>query len=133
MKNYILLSLFSLFVLTACGAETDIKQQAANKIARPAFMVERSIQAGQFSLKAWERMHQRHDIATVYIEGDSINQIDTNPSLVAKNLLRINPTPDMPLALYLASRDKSTNLAYITRPCQYIKMPEDKGCGTAYW
>jgi hypothetical protein len=133
MKNYILLSLLSLFVLTACGVETDLKQQAASKIARPAFMVERQIQAGQFNLVAWERMHQRHQEATIYIEGDSINQINTNPNLVSNNFLRINSTPDVPLGLYLASRDQSENLAYLARPCQFIKIPEEKGCPQSYW
>jgi hypothetical protein len=41
MKNTILLSLFSILILAACGLETDLKKQTANHIARPAFMVER--------------------------------------------------------------------------------------------
>lgn len=133
MKNTILISLLSLFALTACGLETDLKQQSASQIARPAFMVERSISAGMFQLKAWERMHTRDTTATIYIEGDSINQIDTKAGLISSNFPNINSTPDMPLGIYLASRDKSENLAYLARPCQYIKMPEEKGCSSAYW
>lgn len=133
MKKTILLSFFSALTLSACGLETDLKQQTANQIARPAFMVERTISTGDFTLGAWERMHQRGETATLYIEGDSINQIDTDASIIGRNLARINPTPDTPLALYLASRDKSKNLAYLDRPCQYVKMPKEKGCDTAYW
>lgn len=133
MKNSILLSLLSLFVLSACGIETDLKQRTANHIARPAFMVERQVQAGDFTLQAWERMHQRNEVATIYIEGDTINQLDTRPTLMAMNMPRINSSPDMPLGLYLGSRDKATNLGYLARPCQYVKIPKDKGCGTSYW
>lgn len=133
MKNITLFSLLSLFVLSACGIETDLKQRSANHIARPAFMVERKLSAGDFTLQAWERMHQRNEVATIYIEGDTINQLDTRPTLLTMNMPRINSSPKMPLGLYLASRDKSTNLGYLARPCQYVKMPKDKGCGTSYW
>jgi hypothetical protein len=133
MHKKILLTLLSVMSLSACGMETDLKQQSASRIARPAFMIERNIQAGMFSLQAWERMHKRNTTATIYIEGDSINQVDTKAGLISSNLPGINSTPAMPLGLYLASRDKSSNLAYLARPCQYIKMPEEKGCASAYW
>ena len=133
MKNTIFLSLLSILVLTACGLETDLKKQTANNIARPAFMVERTVQAGMFNLQAWERMHTRNTVATLYIEGDSIHEINTRAPYIASNLPGINPTPAMPLGLYLASRDKSSNLAYLARPCQYIKSPEEKGCAISYW
>lgn len=133
MKKLLPSLLTCLLALSACGVETDIKQQSANQVARPAFMVDRKFQSGDLSLQAWERMHQRNDVATVYLEGDSINMIDTNANLIATNLDLINPTPNMPLGLYLASRDKSKNLAYLSRPCQYLKMAEEKGCDTPYW
>lgn len=133
MKRLLSLSLLSLCLLSACGVETDLKQRSANHIARPAFMVERMVQAGQFNLKAWERMHQRGETATIYIEGDSINEIDTDAEIISRNLSSINATPEMPLGLYLASRDKSLNLAYLARPCQFIKFPEEKACDVSYW
>lgn len=134
MKNKILLPILSIFLLGACGVETDLKQQSANQIARPAFMVERTIKTDNFEIAAWERMHQRGAVATIYIEGDNINQIDeTHPTLLGQKLPYIGSTPNMPLALYLASRDKSENLVHLARPCQYLKMAEDKGCDKAYW
>ena len=33
----------------------------------------------------------------------------------------------------MASRDKSKNLGYLARPCQYVKNPTEKGCDAAYW
>jgi hypothetical protein len=111
--------LLTFLALTACGVQTDLRQQTANHIARPAFMSERFIHADGFQLKSWERMHQRGDAAMVYIEGDS-HAIGA-------------PTPFHPVALELASRDGSKNLAYLGRPCQFIKFPQTKGCENNYW
>ena len=137
------LALLSLIPLTACAVDTDLDTQTANHVARPAFMVERTIQAGQFNLNAWERMHERFAPATIYIEGDgtSFKPEPTNTATgAAKNVAAAtdnvfgeNPTPKTPVALHLASRDNSKNLAYISRPCQYVKNPEEKGCNAAYW
>lgn len=117
-----------LLLLTACGLDTDIEMQTANHIARPAFMVERGISAGNFTLNAWERMHEERQPATIYIEGDGIPM-----KSIDNNKLSWNPTPKNPVGLHLASRDKSTNLAYLARPCQYVKMPAEKGCDVSYW
>ena len=125
MKYIILSSFLSLFILSACGTETDLDQQTANQIARPAFMVERTIQAGEFHIEGWERMHQHHAPATIYIEGDTAS--------VASSALTKDATPSNPVGLHLASRDLSKNLAYLSRPCQYIKQPEKKGCDPKYW
>lgn len=132
MKNtYIYSICLLILVLTACGVQTDWNQQTANHIARPAFMVERFIPAGNFQLQAWERMHAPNNIANVYIEGDGVHQKKT-PQLRPDHRW-LNPTPDNPVALHLASRDLSKNLVYLARPCQYIKMPHEKGCDVSYW
>ena len=140
MKYIILSSLFSFFILAACGLQTDLKQQAAKHIARPAFMVERSIPTGSFGLNAWERMHQRHAPATIYIEGDS-DGIHIQPAQVQNPRFEPNvrgffgedATRMNPVGLHLASRDLSENLAYIARPCQSVKFPEKNGCAPRYW
>jgi len=140
MKYIILSSLLSFFILTACGLQTDLKQQAAKHIARPAFMVERSIPTGSFGLNAWERMHQRHAPATIYIEGDS-DGIHIQPAQVQNPRFEPNvrgffgedATRMNPVGLHLASRDLSENLAYIARPCQSVKFPEKNGCAPRYW
>jgi hypothetical protein len=127
------LSLFAIALLTACGLHTDLNQQTANHIARPAFMSERFISAGNFQIKAWERMHAPSHVAHVYIEGDGVRQSKIVANELQPKALMGNPTPDNPVALHLASRDKAQNLAYLGRPCQYIKMPQDKGCDAMYW
>ena len=124
----------AIITLSGCTStlETDLKQQATNRIARPAFMVERSVDAGSFKIRAWERMHAPHSSATIYIGGDSFQEIrapkKTNPII---NWLE--PSPNNPVALHLASRDKSKNLAHLAMPCQYIKNASKKGCASAYW
>jgi len=100
--------------LVACGTQTHLRQETANRIAVPAFMIERNIPTGNFDLNVWERMHRRGQPMTVYVEGDSTS----------------NPTPANPVALHLASRDLAKNVAYIARPCQFIKFPEKKGCSS---
>jgi hypothetical protein len=118
--------LLSTFLLMGCGVQTDIEQQTANHIGRPAFMVERYIDAGNFHLKAWERMHQRGQPATIYIEGDGfVQKTNKNPGTT--------PTPHNPVALHLASRDRAQNVGYISRPCQFIKNPTERGCAAKYW
>ncbi|HPD82613.1 MAG: hypothetical protein R3D88_06935 [Alphaproteobacteria bacterium] len=127
MKNTVLASVLSVLALSACGLDTEIKTQTTEQIGRPAFMVDRFIDAGAFHLKAWERMHDRQKPATLYIEGDS-GTLANN----AQGADIFGSHPDMPVGLLLASRDKSGNVAHIARPCQYIKFPEDKGCDAAY-
>ena len=75
MQKIIFSVLFSVFAVTlaACSVDTDLNTTTANQIARPAFMVERSIDAGSFSMQAWERMHERGQAATIYIEGDGVS------------------------------------------------------------
>ncbi len=132
MIKFSILSVLALVTLSACGTITDVKQQTANHIARPAFMVERTIPAGMFGIEAWERMHQRGTSASIYIEGDSLSDL-TNESIDKTGLFGFQSTPANPVGLELASRDKSKNVAYLARPCQYLKMPNEKGCDPKYW
>lgn len=131
MKKFILPSLLSIIILGACGVQTDLKQQTANHIARPAFMVERTIEAGPFGIQAWERMHKRNDVATVYIEGDKEGL--ANKEFKDKGFWGLDATRENPVGLHLASRDNAKNLAYLSRPCQNVKFPEKKGCDPKYW
>lgn len=134
MKKTLPLSLVSLALLTGCGWGTDLNQQTANHIARPAFMVERNIPAGQFNIPAWERMHDRYDVATVYIEGDAdMDPEHLNSKIKTNGFFGADASPDNPVGLHLASRDLSRNLGYLARPCQYMKYAEKKGCDPKYW
>jgi len=123
-KN-ILLGLVTLASLSACDhiSKPYMREEVADRLAHPVWMVEREIPAGLFSLTAYERMHEPGDPATIYIEGDGLLTADFR--MDSKN-----PTPRNPVSLHLATKDKSENIAWIARPCQYYGIDD---CDEAYW
>jgi len=119
--------------VTACDtvSQTIVKTPAsryatAKRLASPAWMVERQIHTDPFNLTAFERMHKRGAPANVYIEGDGL-------AWMSRQSISLDPTPVNPTGLHLASFDKSENVAYLARPCQYTKMSSGKPCSSAYW
>lgn len=128
MTRHILFSTVALSLLAAACVPMSAEHQEikAEQIARPAFMVERDFKATGMELKVWERMHERYAPANVYIEGDgNINAIGGPFSE--------DHSPKNPVAIALASRDKSKNLAYISRPCQFRESWDEKACPEALW
>lgn len=130
-KNFSLILLGCAFIaaaLSACMTSSiQMRQEVARRIASPSWMVERTIPAGQFSLLAYERMHERNAPATIYIEGDGL-------AWLSKTEKSLDPTPKNPIALHLASRDKAENVGYLARPCQYTGVTSDEGsCSHKYW
>lgn len=115
------------FGLSGCLMGTmEMRDQVASRIARPAFMVPRIVPAGPFNLTAWERMHTHRAPATVYIEGDGI-------AWVSSRTKSLDPTPKNPVALHLAAMDKSENLAWLARPCQFSGWTGAGPCPDTYW
>ncbi|MCB1563672.1 MAG: hypothetical protein KDJ75_08875 [Alphaproteobacteria bacterium] len=101
--------------------------ELAKRIATPAWMIKREIPAGPFALTAFERIHKRGGVANVYIEGDG-DMWET------RSAWNINPTPQNPVALHLASKDSAENVIYLARPCQYSGMlDEGQTCDPAIW
>lgn len=124
--KYMALALAATSTLAACSSPF-MREQVAKRIASPAWMVERQIAAGPFALTAYERMHTNHAPATVYIEGDG-------KSWVSRNEAALDPTPTNPVALNLAAMDKSKNVAYLARPCQFSKTAGGTTpCDKKYW
>ncbi len=64
-----------------------------------------------------------HGTLTVYIEGDGHAWIDSRT-------VSPDPTPHQPVVLRLALQDPAAAVAYLARPCQYIKGPR---CHYRYW
>lgn len=130
MKNIskralLFVSALSLIGVAACSASSN-RAEIADRVAAPAWLIERPVEAGPFILTARERMHERGEPATIYIEGsgeaDSIRQGKL-----------FNATPVNPVALHLTAMDKSKNLAYIARPCQFTGLRDEDGDCAAYW
>lgn len=129
MKKYLLRSAALCFLampvaLSACtGTMSEFTEVTAERIARPAFMVERKFDEAGMTLQLWERMHQRGEPANIYIEGDGISN----------TMFGKDPSPENPLALHLASRDHATNLGYIGRPCQFRETQDEEACSSKFW
>lgn len=103
------------------------KDEAASRIAVPANLHKRQISADPFSITVFERIYAEGKPATIYIEGDG-------KAWVSKTKSSMNPTPDYPVGLHLASRDLGDNVIYVARPCQFSgMMAEDTPCGKEYW
>lgn len=113
--------------LAACTSPITMRDEVAHRIASPAWMIERQIPAAPFTITAYERMHKNHAPATVYIEGDGL-------AYVSRNQASLDPTPTNPVALNLAAMDKSSNVGYLARPCQFSKMiDKTTACPMKYW
>lgn len=112
--------------LAACSVGAEFREVTAERIARPAFMVERRMETGGMEFQLWERMHERYQPANVYIEGDG------DPTYLNRGVTK-DSTPENPLALHLASRDNADNLAYISRPCMFRESPDAEECDPKYW
>lgn len=90
---------------------------------------EKTITTSRFPLKAFfspdvvPSHKENREILTVYIEGDG---------LAWKNRYKPSddPTPRNPMGLRIALADPREDVAYLARPCQYIK---NKDCTTRYW
>ncbi len=124
---FLLAGLAPLLALSACNMGVlEMRDQVASRVARPAFMVERTIPANQFRLDAWERMNVRHEPATIYIEGDGV-------AWVSRQTPSLDPTPKNPVALHLAAMDKSDNVGWLARPCQYKGWNGQGPCPMMYW
>ena len=106
-------------LLTACSGDLPIlRDETAKRTAAPVFMIPRNIPSEKFIIQAYERVHQKHHPATIYIEGDG-------------------KTPTDPIALRLAAQDGGPNVIWLARPCQYntkynAGAKGEKTCPTAY-
>lgn len=127
MKKLVL-AFLAAAVLGGCANASSIatRHETAARIAGAAGMSERIVQAGIFNLTSWERVGQPSAPVDVYIEGDGLAWLD-------KHTKSLNPTPPDPLALHLAAEDKSSNVIYLARPCQYTGWNGAGSCPDIYW
>lgn len=137
MKKYLLPSIAVLALSSAMGflascenVGAEYREVTAERIARPAFMVERYLDAGGMRFKLWERTYERGEPANLYIEGG-----DEDATYLSR-IITQDSTPNNPVALHLASRDHADNLIYISRPCQFresVGADKDMECDPALW
>ena len=111
--------------LVACSSLSS-RREMARKIATAAGFQPFVLDTSYFRLAGFSRIRQLGRPVTVYIEGDGRAWLSrTRPS--------DNPTPAETLVLRLAARDRSDNVVYLARPCQYVDLDAERYCGTPYW
>jgi pimeloyl-ACP methyl ester carboxylesterase len=107
------------------GCASDPRLHAA-EMAGPAGLQHEQVRAGPFVLTAYVRITQPEAPLTVYIEGDGMawrNRYQPSD----------DPTPRNALGLRLAVADRSANVLYLARPCQFTPMTDNPRCGVDYW
>lgn len=108
-------------------ATPAFRAEVAQRIAAPAWMIKRQIPAAPYAITVYERIHDQGGKANVYIEGDG--DYWSSP-----HEWKLDPTPQNPVALHLASKDKAENVIYIARPCQFSGMLDREAkCPPAIW
>ena len=79
-------------LLSGCGTQSVMREDAVKRTAMPVFMLERTIPGTDFMFAARERVYKKYQPATIYIEGDGRSWID-------RDTISSNPTPTVPFAL----------------------------------
>ncbi|MFT3735396.1 MAG: alpha/beta hydrolase [Rhodocyclaceae bacterium] len=98
----------------------------AHVIAQAADLRHENVAAGPFLLTTYVRISDVSRPLTVYIEGDGLAwRTRTQPS--------DDPTPRRPMGLSLAAADRSENVVYLARPCQYTPLNDNPSCNLTYW
>ncbi len=114
--------------LSGCYLPTlSMKRDTATRLAAPSFMLERQIATDPYLITVYERTSRRKGgEATVYIEGGPIVWNDLMKEREAA-------TPQNPVALHMATRDKAESLIYMARPCQYTTHTDGTACERTEW
>lgn len=102
------------------------RADSAARAANPPLSKTR-FETRQFDLVGYYRQSAPNDPRlAVFIEGDGL-------AYVTRTQRAVDPTPEKPVALDLAARDKAPNLLYLARPCQYVGGRDGRNCDSAYW
>jgi pimeloyl-ACP methyl ester carboxylesterase len=123
-----LLLLNATILLAACAQLPTPQERTAHadKLAAQAGWKQQIIATDDFKLAAYlPARPSTTQTLTVYLEGDGLAWLNSStPSL--------DPTPNNPLALKLALRDRTPSV-YLARPCQYVDAEQQRNCPDMYW
>jgi hypothetical protein len=124
-KHFFLI--FTLFLLTACvGPSIQSLIDSADQQATSRGFSKEIIGDDNFDLITYKKFTPSGSLI-IYIEGDG-------KGWVTRTQISQNPTPHNPVGLYLALIDnKLSNIAYISRPCQFHLSRSQKNCTSNYW
>jgi hypothetical protein len=118
--------LFAL-LLSGCSTPSLTERRAlADELAAAHGWQHATLVTGPFVLAAWLAPTRGSDQLTIFIEGDG-------NAWATRRRPSSNPTPRSPAGLKLALAHPGGNVAYLARPCQYVTVAEQRGCGIAIW
>jgi len=121
-----ILSIAVLLTSGCAGRSVESRLDIASTVASEAGFNAVTISTQPFKLATYQRLQRKNQVITLYIEGDGVAWID-------RYTISSNPTPRDPLVLRLASQDKTGNVVYMARPCQYVDLKFERSCNNAYW
>ena len=124
-KSFLIISMITILILSGC-AGMRVRGNLANEIAKDSNLKPALISTSNFKLKGYYRFNNNYKPLTVYIEGDG-------QAYLQRNMPSPNPTPRNPLTLRLAGMDRSHNVLYLARPCQYVNFKSERLCKTPFW
>ena len=120
------LAIASALLAIALGGCVLDRDGTADDLARPVRLTRRIVPTGDFALTAFVRIDAPGRPVTVYIEGDGLGYRE-------HDLPSLDPTPARPVGLALAAADRSANVVYLARPCQYTPSAMNPRCDVPYW
>lgn len=117
----------ALLLLAACAVATPAERKVnADSIAASGALSPLTLQTAKFDLHARLKTSGTGGTLIVYIEGDGFAwKRLSEPST--------DPTPINPMALRLAALDRSPDVAWLARPCQFTGGETARGCNTSLW
>ena len=111
-------------LLSGCVGSSN--RDVASSLAKNGYMNPTTIKTDYFDLLSYNRLARPGSSLTIYIEGDGMAWLN-------RHKLSKDPTPRNPTSLRLAVEDASGNVAYLGRPCQYVKNQQRRNCHSGYW
>jgi len=112
-----------IIVIVAACTDSAARLDAARSLALRGGLHQAVLSTPFFNLETFVRNPAPAESVTIYIEGDGA-------AWVSRTLPSADPTPRNPLALKLAVLDRSANVVYLARPCQYVRSP---ACSVDDW
>jgi len=111
MKKYMFFA--AVFFCTACQTPVEPPKDFEYVV----------IQTSYFNIASWKKDQNKFAPVKIYIEGDGM-------AFNSRGKVSSNPTPYGQMIRAIAFGDSSANVAYLARPCQYIK---NRNCNKKYW
>jgi hypothetical protein len=108
-------------LLSACATKNQL--QKVTELGQQKNFKTKIYHTKNFDIFTLQKISNSKNNLRIYIEGDGFAYID-------KSTPSVDPTPNSHFLLNLALADKSKNILYIARPCQFVM---NKNCEEKYW